>query len=109
MAHEQAGQSAPAQLNTAFLRGKITAARFYDRRDGTRVHVSVLRLAGADEYGSGGAVEVEAAQPLGAVGAVISVKTRVGGSIRPFSWVDRETGERKRGTEARVRFEALPA
>jgi hypothetical protein len=109
MAQEQAGQSAPAPLNTAFLRGKITAQRYYDTREGARIHVSVLRLAGADEYGSGGSVEVEAQQPLGAIGAVLSVKAKIGGNLRPFTWTDRETGERKRGTEARVRFTALLA
>lgn len=104
MPETQPGTPAPVPLNVAFLRGRISGFRTYDTQEGLTRVVTTLRLAAADEYSSASAIEVDAPEPLGKAGEVVSVKCAVGGSIRNFKWTDKESGELKRGAEAKVRF-----
>lgn len=104
MPDQQPGSSAPAPINCAFFRGRVAGFRTYESADGATRVVTALRLAAADEYSSASAIEVDGPEQLGKPGEVVSVKCDVGGSLRPFKWTDKESGELKRGTEARVRF-----
>lgn len=104
----QAGNTAPASpTNVAFFRGRVISFRSYEKADGAHRVVTALRLPAADEYSSAGAVEIDGPESLGKAGDVVSVKVAVGGSLRPFKWTDKDSGEVKRGTEARVTFRFL--
>lgn len=114
MSQAQAGTVAPATpekpaaLAVALIRGRVESkARSYKDRNGGKVYATLLRLPNPDEFTTLGTVEVNSREPLGEVGDTWAGKVRISGSVRPFSYTDRASGEIKSGTDVTVRLTAV--
>lgn len=97
MSQVAAGQSTPAQaqvLLTALCAGRIASKRRYRSRQGQTVHLTVLKLAAADEFTSPETIEVRSSQPLGEVGDTWRGKVRIGGYGRSYNTEDAQTGDK---------------
>lgn len=101
------GSTAPVSLPLycAALAGKLVGkARTYTDRDGRKMYAHLVRLPAPDEWSSASTVEVNARENLGADGDSVRVIARVSGTARPFTYTDRESGERKQGQDVTIRL-----
>lgn len=113
MSQEAAGRVLPATSGTraikpgcAFIAGKVTAVRSYKNREKQQRFASLIVMPAADEFSSPQRVEVHSAERLGEVDAFVSVVVRVRGSVIPFTYTDKTTGELRSSHEAKVQFSA---
>lgn len=84
----------PTNLLTALVAGRVAARRRYRNRTGHTVHLTVLKLAAADEFSSPETIEVRSEQPLPEVGQVWRGKVRIGGYGRSYQQEEPQTGEK---------------
>jgi hypothetical protein len=85
-------QTLPLLLST--IEGKIATKRRIETQNGA-LHLTVLRLAAADEYSSPESVEVQSTQGLGAVGETVKLRVRLGGRPRSYDTTT-DDGDKRR-------------
>lgn len=86
MTQAVSGQSAPSPSNllTALVAGRITSKSRFRTREGGFVHLTVVKLAAADEYSSPETIELRSDEALGEVGSTVRCKVRIGGYSRSY-------------------------
>ena len=89
MAQDASGQTSPATpvsgLLTALIAGRIVSKGRFKTREGGTVHVTVVKLAAADEFSSPETIEVRSKEPLGDLGDTCRAKVRIGGYGRSYT------------------------
>ena len=100
-----APETKPQALAQALIRGRIVGKpRSFKAQDGSRRYATLIKLPNPSEFDNAGTVEVQSPDQLGEVGDSWSGKVRITGSVRPFQYPDRATGEMKQGVDCTIRL-----
>jgi len=90
-------------VNVARIHGRVASKpRRFTTRDGGSLYATLVKLPAADEYSSAATVEVRTVERIGDIGDEWTGDVRIGGSARPFTYKDKETGDSKAGTEVSI-------
>lgn len=109
MSQSQVGNPAPelkpVALGVALLMGRIIGKpRSYKSQAGEQRFATLVKLPNPSEFESAGTVEIQSAERLGDAGDTWRGRVRITGSVRPFGYTDRVTGESKSGTDVTIRL-----